>query len=191
MMHWGSTLQYRYMKAALWCSDGYDITHVRCSRGIFKCRSGWFLLRHWTSLSDPSCKYWHCVCTQHFPLQVPLSQTIVRLHLLVWDLVKTPETAGHPLTVCIINSVTALLGWLMVSELAAGYEVIVWNKRRSGAPAESQLNSHRWVMRLKRLSVNLKADVSLKQSGYDRFIKKNSMFFIICLHQFFLLQCEM
>lgn len=55
----------------------------------------------------------------------------------------------------------------MVSKPAASYEVIVLSR----VPAEGQLNSLR-IMRLKRLSVSLKADVSLNPTNTTELCQK-------------------
>lgn len=58
----------------------------------------------------------------------------------------------------------------MFSKPVASYEVIVWKQSPCRGPAKLALR----IMKLKRLAVNLKADVSLRSSQYTWIMSKNT-----------------
>lgn len=164
MVLWGGTLPYRCIKA--------DLSHLGGFQNIFSRRSVLkpdgckiiYVLLLFAVLMGFFCWSWSVRGMRKAFTERPAMQILFTI-FPIWNTCGCEKS----LAVSVFNSSQlCFVGMIYGLRPAASYEVIVWNKQRSSDPAESRLNSHWWIMSLKRLSVNLKADVSLKQSGCNR-----------------------
>lgn len=111
-----------------------------------------FLLRRWSYLSPLSCKYCYM---HHFPLQLPFSLIILRLSEISWNTYDCWRYFWWWFSQCCFDGM--INGFLTSCWL--------WSYCPKQSPCRGPSKLTLRIMRLKRLSVSLKADVSLNSTN--------------------------